>query len=109
MVNVRVGGEIMMDVNKTLEYLGECLSCESRILSLEKMKEKLENIQWNISRDNEEYEMILNGKILKSSSLYVPEYKLELLPKKLRDVYNDIFNDVKPFYKNSYIDIRIFL
>lgn len=95
----------MMDVNKTLEYLGECLSCESRILLLEKMKEKLENIQWNISRDNEEYEMILNGKILKSSSLYVPEYKLELLPKKMRDVYNDIFNDVKPFYKNSYIDL----
>lgn len=102
MVNEEVEGDIIMDVNKTLEYLGECLSCESRILSLEKMKERLENIQWNISRDNEEYEMILNGKILKSSSLYVPEYKLEILPKKLRDVYNDIFNDVKPFYKDSY-------
>lgn len=93
-----------MNVEKVLEYLGECLSCESRILSLEKMKEKLKEIQNNEYEENKEYERIINGEVLKHSSLHIPEYEFEKLPLNLKELYNKILNDVRYHYRKCSTD-----
>lgn len=90
-----------MDVENVLEYLGECLSCESRILSLIKMKEKIKEIQNKEYEENKEYEDILKGKILNYSSLRIPEYDLLTIPESLKYLHKEIEEDFKNYYKDT--------